>query len=360
MADSVRSASESVDLTPRRGHRAALVSVSIKAWPASKEDRSATQEVVENHGAQRGAGRFTKRLVPRDCPQYKAIKTAESSARHAHMRLTVPWSDDGARMLPLANHGEYMRVMQEHEETFWARVREFLVVYPAIREAAKDMLGTLHHDAEYPDVETLSQRFDFAVHFSPLQVAGTDTRHADFRTVGLAPNLEEVYADIQEGLERQFRESNEAAMRNVFQRVLEPIQLMASRLGDPDARVYESMVQGVRGLVDIIPDLNLTHDPYLEQVRQRIADRLTQADAALLRRDEAARARVAAEASALATEIQERAAPRRRLRSLVPVAAQEAPASSGGDNSPVEQVAPPAPAVPADSTPAPEVEEVHS
>jgi hypothetical protein len=78
--------------------KAMLCTVSISAWSGYKYDREASEQVAEIHGAEKDSGRFNKRLVPRK--ELEEITKIIGKARRDHEFVTLPWSDNGYRVLP--------------------------------------------------------------------------------------------------------------------------------------------------------------------------------------------------------------------------------------------------------------------
>jgi hypothetical protein len=78
--------------------KAMLCTVSISAWSGYKFDREASEEIAHIHGAEKDSGRFNKRLVPRK--ELEEITKIIGRARRNHEFVTLPWSDNGYRVLP--------------------------------------------------------------------------------------------------------------------------------------------------------------------------------------------------------------------------------------------------------------------
>src|SRR5438270_10146005 len=86
--------------------RAMLCSLSISAWSARKHDRDASEEIAARHGAQADAGRYHKVLLPKQA--LAEIQKIVSEARGEHHFITLPWDDNGYRVLPAAAYMEHV------------------------------------------------------------------------------------------------------------------------------------------------------------------------------------------------------------------------------------------------------------
>src|SRR5579884_3866071 len=85
---------------PSLSSRAMLCSLSISMWSARKHDPAASEEIASRHGAKSDAGRYNKVLLPKQA--LAEIQKIVSEARHEHYFITLPWADDGYRVLPAA------------------------------------------------------------------------------------------------------------------------------------------------------------------------------------------------------------------------------------------------------------------
>src|SRR5574340_1123555 len=77
---------------------AMLASLNISMWTARKYDRKVTTEATRSHGAAEDAGRFNKLLVPKTAIQ--PLEQAAGAARREHDEWTLPWGNNGERLLP--------------------------------------------------------------------------------------------------------------------------------------------------------------------------------------------------------------------------------------------------------------------
>ena len=95
---------------PSLSARAMLCSLSISMWSARKHDPEASEEIAQRHGAQPDAGRYHKVLLPKAA--LAEVQKIVSEARQEHYFMTLPWDDNGYRVLPAAaymDHTERMR-----------------------------------------------------------------------------------------------------------------------------------------------------------------------------------------------------------------------------------------------------------
>ena len=90
--------------------KAMLAALKITQWGCAKKDKDITDDVLMQHQAQRDSGAFNKRLLAKE--QIANIRQIAGAARNRHYELTLPWAQDGARILPAAMFAKYDKEMR--------------------------------------------------------------------------------------------------------------------------------------------------------------------------------------------------------------------------------------------------------
>ena len=78
-------------------------------------DRKASNHVAVHHEASASAGRYNKCLLPKAA--FAALTATMSKARSSHYEQTLPWDDQGSRLLTVSNYEHYMALLDAVEET---------------------------------------------------------------------------------------------------------------------------------------------------------------------------------------------------------------------------------------------------
>jgi hypothetical protein len=244
-----------------------LVSLSISVWTGRKKDREATDEVLTDNGATRAAGAFSKNLMA-DCAELDAVKKFASAVRTSHLQSTMPWSDTDMRLVTTARYFAHAKQMTGFQQEFDKLVEKFLAVYDWRVADAAAKLGSLFNRDEYPTVEGLRSKFAFKLAYLPVPEAG------DWRV--------DIDAQAKEALKEQYKafyaEQMERAMRNVWERLHTEASRLVSQL-DTDAegkkgRIYESTIETVQTLAEMLEEANYTGDPNLQLAQRRIQSAL--------------------------------------------------------------------------------------
>jgi hypothetical protein len=274
--------------------RTMLTALHLGAWSGNAVDRQVTEEVSESHKADiQDAGRYSKRLAS---PKFfRDVNAAYSLGRQTHRVLTLPWSDDGTRILSTLGYQHYTEQMRLIRLKADAAIRQFSAQYDDIKREAKVRLGTMFDGSEYPEPETVLKKFYFDVEIKPTPEKG------DFRAQ-LADNTVKA---ITKDIERRTNARIEAAVADIYQRVYDSVNKMAKKLAeyDPstkDGAFRDSLVYNINALADLIPSLNITGDPKLNDLATRLKRDLVEHSPEILRADTKARSETQRKAEALA------------------------------------------------------------
>jgi hypothetical protein len=140
-------------------------------------------------------------------------------------------------------------------------------------------LNGLFNEKDYPSPYEIRSKFYFDVHFDPIPEEG------DIRVNIQQDELDKLNAD----LETRKNEAIAQAMKDPYIRLHEAIYHAYERLDNPKAIFRDSLIDNLVDLVKILPSLNITNDPKLDELRQEVSEKLTKYDADTLRQDPLAR-----------------------------------------------------------------------
>src|SRR5579883_65932 len=237
---------------PSLSSRAMLCSLSISMWSARKHDREASEEIATLHGAKSDAGRYNKMLLPKQA--LAEIQKIMSEARHEHYFMTLPWGDDGYRVLPAAAYLEHTAKMREISNRFTPAVDTLVQRFEELVREAKVRLNGLFREADYPSTAELRAKFSFETKVIPLPDA------ADFRVC--------LGDDEKERIKRQITATVEASLhlatRDLWQRLYEAVKHMSERLSayrvteeGVEHPFRDSIVGNLVRVVEVLPKLNV-------------------------------------------------------------------------------------------------------
>ena len=274
-----------------------LCSLSISMWSARKHDPDASQEIAQRHGAQADAGRYHKVLLPKEA--LAEVQKIVSDARQEHYFMTLPWDDNGYRVLPSAAYMDHTEKMRELSKRFTPAVEALAKEFGNLVEQARVRLGGLFRSEDYPAPDELRSKFSFATKVMPLPDAG------DFRVTLGDEEKERIKRQITATVEA----SLQVASRELWQRLFEAVNHLAERLSaykvtgvGVEHPFRDSVVTNLVKLVDVLPKLNVTGDPELDRLASEVRASLL-VDPQELRESESIRSETAKNATAIATRM---------------------------------------------------------
>ena len=271
--------------------RAMLVSLNISQWTARKHDRKISLEVDLAHGTD-NAGRFHKRLLTGEYKKMlKDVQQKVNAIRTYHYEHTLPWLDNGARILTAKSFQKYHLTMLKQVEDFKDSVKGFADIYDsAIQQAQQDLNG-MFNPKDYPATkQDLIARFGASVSYMPLP------EENDFR----ANIADDMVKEIKSMITTTVLDAKGKAMQDLWARLYAPVKHMADTLKD-DGKVFrDSLVKNLTDICSILPELNIADDQDLETKRQLIERELCSLDPKELRDDSEHREQVAQTATGIA------------------------------------------------------------
>jgi len=236
-----------------------LVDVSIGSWTARRLDRSVTEELNTAKGASKRATRVNKNLLPATTA-LERITRFGSSVRNWMYTQTLPWSDNGPRLLPTHKFFEFKRQMDEHQRDFYAMVDQFVRDYPNLIAQQSFELGSMFDRTEYPAPSEVAGKFQFHVAYLPIPESG------DFRIdIG-----NEGMADLHAQFEREFTNRLQNAIGDIRQRMLDSLAHLSDRFTDDDdgkrKRFHGTILENFAEVVSEVEALNITKDQAVSEM----------------------------------------------------------------------------------------------
>lgn len=275
--------------------KALLVSLTISMPSGTKKDKDASTEAAASHQADKDAVSVNKRLWAKDAMQLFAKPAG--AARKVFSEQSLPWGK-GSRILTASGYDKFLQAMKAQETLFWAGVESFVEhIQEHMMQARRDA-GTLYDENDYTeDRAELMSKFDFELSFLPLPTSG------DFRVTLSAVEQERIRDQLSESMKQSYA----SAVKDSWERLHSATKTLAERLTayDEDSTkiIRSAIVDNVRDLCDILPQLNLSGDPTLTAMAEEIRDRLTGSTAKELKNDNKLRKDTRLSASELARKV---------------------------------------------------------
>lgn len=271
--------------------KALLVTLSLSGgFSPTKTDKRISRKVNDQHNAKNGALRVSKRLLLDEA--IDPIRKLHGEIREYHYTNTLPWGEN-ERLLPSSCYLDYAAWMRQRRAEVDNAIDTFIRDYPQNVAAAREVLQSAFNPSDYPTSETIRGKFGFKLDYKPLPDAG------DFRISIMREEMDQ----LREHLNSRVAEAEQEAVRDLARRMAKPLANMVNRLSDPDSNFHDTLVSNLREITDLIPRLNVTGDPEIEAVRQRIQSELCGVDASLLRDNQIVRTSTARKAQEVLSQL---------------------------------------------------------
>jgi hypothetical protein len=281
---------------------AMLICVEVHMWGNRTLDRKISDEVADERGAATDMLRTWKRLIGKEA--MKKVTVPFSRYKAHHYINTVPWLDNGYRMLPSSNYLAYVAEERKLRATCMAAVDDFLKEYPKYRDMAKKQLGSAFSEEDYPEPALLKNKWRIDIHFMPVP------DKADFRVDVPATELARINADI----DGQVKAALENAHRDLFERLYRVVVGLRDKLKKyrvvkegkkqkVEGAFRESAVGNIIELCDLLPRLNVMNNPELAKLAEKVKASFGSFSADELKDDEAKRDETIKKADAILAQM---------------------------------------------------------
>lgn len=249
-----------------------IVSVEVKVWTATKQDRAISNEVTSQKNASADAGRFTKNLLA-NCPEHKAVLNYRQTVYNWLQRATYDWAG-AMRLLPMFTIEKFKKEYAQHEAAFAKLLDDFEAAYPTLISDAAFKQGDMFDRSEYPEPHEVRSKFR-------IKLFITSVPANDFRSGVIADAIAE---DLEKHYQRQVEEIVDSVMEDAAGRFVE----IASRLrnsceevvADEDGKVkrkkvYETTVNQAREIAQTLKNFNLTGNAALNEACEAMEEALS-------------------------------------------------------------------------------------
>jgi len=255
-----------------------LVDLNIRVWTGRKMDKRVSEQVDASNNTKARAGNYHKKLLA-GTAALDELHRVSNEVRAWHYENTLPWSDNGTRLLPMSNFFEYKAKLTDYINKFDKAAENFYAQYNDLVTTAAFTLGALFNANDYPPVDSIRNKNGLRYVFSPVPDAG------DFRV--------DIPNEYREELQKISDERMNAAMQDAWGRLHDCLKHMSDKLAGEEKQIFrDSLVDNAVELCGVLTRLNVANDTKLEHSRQQLERALIGIDAKELRKSDAVRADV--------------------------------------------------------------------
>ena len=253
--------------------RAMLVTLNISTWGTERKDKQQAERLAQLNNANSMAVRVEKDIMAGTTLASEINKYA-AKVRTWNNKVTLPWEDQGARLLPMTYFFDWKEEMKKHEAHFDKLVNTLVPRFASEIQIAMQELGAMANPDLYPDPSEIAARYKFKYRCKPVPASGhfcLDANNAEVKDV-----MEACDAEVQDQLAE--------AMKKPWEKLHSLLLHMSDKLAatdDDDApkkRIHSTFVDNAQELCDLLKHMNITGDPELEGARKQLEITLLSAD----------------------------------------------------------------------------------
>ena len=255
---------------PSIASSAMTVELSMSIWTARKKDHKASDDVASMNAADKGVANVTKNLLG-NCDELIALQKFAGNLRNLHYSMTMPWSDNGQRLVTTMQYFKYNEVMTEMIDEGWRMVDDFLNVYEWKVMDAQAKLGAMFNRDEYPTRDAIRDKFAFRLSYEQLPDGGNtgdwrlDLPHEAMQT------LRTSYTDT-------FNLKIKGAMDDIWHKLHDNLTTLVRQLDVNEEgkgnRLYDSVFDRAIELTEMLGTCNVTGDSQMEAMRRQMEQAL--------------------------------------------------------------------------------------
>lgn len=275
-----------------------LVSLVIGMPPQSKKIMGASERVEFENGTAPNQAAVVSKLFAKE--DVRELQKAASAARAFFKKTTLPFSR-GVGLMNAANYFEFLNAMTRYKEQFEQEKSRIVDNMEQVLDNASRVNGDLFNRSHYPSMMELQDSIMFHIDVTPVPMANDFDKLAD-----LSP--EEIEKLQQEAVMSQGSKT-QAAMRDLFERLLTTLKHAADRLGDDGdsgvCKIFrDSLISNIEDAIIAAETLNITDDEELKRLSDEVKDIIDGVTAADLRKDMVLRKETSKKAKDLASRIE--------------------------------------------------------
>jgi len=231
--------------------QACLLQLKTSCWQGSRMLEPAVMEQIGSSEWLKGR----KHLINPEA--LNPIRAVVSRARKDMERQSLPFPVVGLTLVPKEQLDRIEECLTKHRSDYWEEVAKFEDQYEEARESARENLGDLFSDADYPI--DIRRRFGFEWQYFTLDVPG--------KTGILTPEIYEREKEKFVAMMEETRELAIAAMRREFADHVSHIVERLTKSEDGRPKVFKNcMVEKIQAYLDVFDARNLFGDEQLAEL----------------------------------------------------------------------------------------------
>lgn len=220
-------------------------------------NRGQIDQAASPFGAEGRMLSAAKRILDSNHPAVRSLTKIKADAVNRWKQSTLPYVEDGVRLLPRTELGAFDAFMNEKRNELECAALELQLHFEDIKAEARNKLGVLFNPNDYPP--DVASKFKVEWDYPPLDPPNY-----------LASTSPALYEQEQEKLRQRFVEAAELAEEAFITEFANLTEHLADRLtpeADGSQKIFHaSAVENLREFFDRFSKLNLTGNERIEEL----------------------------------------------------------------------------------------------
>ena len=172
-----------------------ILNLNVRKWSGEVSDKKALRAVAEHFKSDTHNDIYRKSLFVND--PLALVDRVAGRIRNHYYAKTSPWMPDGqGRLIPSQGFQAYAAEYSPMKMEFYQEVDKFLDAYPEHIELAKERKGDLFMASEYPQIESVRNKFEIQLSTLPFPDIN------DFRIDAPEEVIQELERSMKESVAR--------------------------------------------------------------------------------------------------------------------------------------------------------------
>jgi hypothetical protein len=225
-------------------------------------------DITSMNYAAKGVANVSKNLLG-DCEELRAVQKFAANVRNMHYSMTMPWSDNGSRLLTTKQYFKYNEVMTDLQNEFrrLVDVRSCRSMSGRSRKPKPSWVTCL--------TVTSTPRVTVS---SPSSASAYRTCHCQMRVTFRIDIGNEAMTQIKSQYEAHYTQAIQTAMNDIWHKLHDNLTTLVRQLDVNDEgkgnRLYDSVFDRALELIEMLGTCNVTQDTQMEAMRQKLEQAL--------------------------------------------------------------------------------------
>jgi hypothetical protein len=251
-------------------YRNAIVKFVASMYVGNIRDEKLTKESTDDHNI--NGKRLSVRKYLLQGSQLKEVVNSIQSARNFFNKNSLPWENDGERIIPAVRILDLKSSMEEKIRNIIDKREILITALDDIILNDKLNLGDTFNPSDYPSKDELRKKYDARMEIRPLAT--------NFIVEGMEAGAQKI---IQEEIEKSIQDTIKKSKYYQLEQLADSISHLAVRLSDPEKSFKGASIQNILDNSSSIRDLAIEDDSQMQEIAASVKETFSKLDADTLR-----------------------------------------------------------------------------